>query len=601
MKTNRLLPKLGIRPIIDARRQGVREELEDYILKIAHQFKKLIQAEIKHPTGEQLEIVIPKYCIGRSSEAARCADEFANENVQISLSVTNCWCYGSETVDQTPNIPKAICGINGTERPGAVYLAAACAGHDQFGDPAFSIYGEDVQQKNALEIPQDIAKKVLMFVKAGLAVASMRNRSYLSLGYCSMGIAGSIVNPYFFNDYFNMRTDFVDMSEIQRRLVQHIYDEAEYKKAMAWVKQYCKEGKDYNAQGRQQSLEEKKWAWEVSVKMALIMRDLMIGNPKLKEMGFAEEADGHNALLAGFQGQRQWTDFMPNGDFAEAVLNSTYDWNGIRNPYLLATENDSLNGASMMLANLLTGLPQQFSDVRTYWSPEAVKKATGEQLTGLAKGGVIHLINSGPTHTQATGAISDKDGMPMIKTSWETNEAEQLDCLKEIEWCTGLLEYFRGGGYSTRFYSKAGMKATMLRLNITRGLGPYLQIAEGHVVRVGDKIHNIIDMRTNPSWPTTYFVPNTNVNGSNAFRSVYDVMNNWGCNHTALCYGHIGAQLITLAAMLRIPVAMHNIADKDIFRPKSWVSFGTHNLEAADFRACANYGPIYGKTRTFTT
>ncbi len=584
------LPKVGIRPVIDGRERGVRESLEVQTMNMAKAAAKLIEENLRFPGGEKIECVIADTTIGGVAEAALCADKFEREGVGVSLTVTPAWCYGTEVMDSHPLMPKAVWGFNGTERPGAVYLAAALAGYTQKGLPAFGIYGRDVQDAGDQNIPEDVQEKILRFVKAALAMAQMKGKSYLSLGYTSMGIAGSMVNPDFFQDYLGMRTEFVDMSEVRRRIDEGIYDKAEYEKALAWTKKNCKEGPDFNSQETQSSRERKDWEWEIVVKMTLIFRDLMIGNPKLKEAGFGEEAHGRNAIAGGFQGQRQWTDFYPNGDFSEAILCSSFDWNGIREAFVFATENDSLNAVPMLFGHLLTNTAQIFSDVRTYWSPEAVKRVTGVKLEGLAKDGFIHLINSGPTTLDATAQQRDKDGNPAMKPFWEITEEEAQRCLDNTVWCPGDKGYFRGGGFSSLFRTAGQMPVTMSRLNLVKGLGPVLQIAEGYTIELEDAVHNVLDRRTNPSWPTTWFVPRTT--GKGAFKDVYSVMANWGANHGAISYGHIGADLITLASLLRIPVCMHNVDEDKIFRPSAWNAFG-EDKEGADYRACANFGPVY--------
>jgi len=585
-------PKVGIRPIIDGRRKGIRESLEEQTMRMAKSTANLITKNLRHSNGLPVECVIADTTIGGVAEAARCADKFAKAGVGVSLSVTPCWCYGMETIDMDPLIPKAIWGFNGTERPGAVYLSAALAGHDQLGLPAFGIYGKNVQDQDDETIPQDVKEKLLQFTKAGLAVATMRGKSYLSIGGVSMGIAGSQVTPSFFQDYLGMRTEYVDMSEIIRRIEEEIYDKEEYKKALSWVKENCPEGEDRNKESLRHSRSQKDAEWEMVVKMTLIARDLMVGNPKLAELGFVEEAEGHNAIVAGFQGQRQWTDHFPNGDFMEAILNTSFDWNGIREAFVFATENDSLNGISMLFNHLLTDRAQIFSDIRTYWSPEAVKRVTGKELTGLAKNGILHLINSGATTLDATGEQKE-DGKSTMKPFWEITEDEVKRCLARVRWSPASLEYFRGGGYSSTFYTKGVMPVTMVRINLIKGLGPVIQIAEGYTVDLPPQVHRILDERTDPTWPTTWFAPR--LTGKGAFRDVYSVMNNWGANHGAISYGHIGKDLITLASMFRIPVPMHNIPEEKIFRPKAWASFGTKDLESADFRACENFGPLHGR------
>jgi len=586
------MPKIGIRPIIDGRERGVRESLEDQTMGLAERVAEFLEENLRHPNGMPVECVIADSTIGGVAEAAAAEEKFQREGVGVSLSVTPSWCYGTETIDQNPLRPKAIWGFNGSERPGAVYLAAAAAGHNQKGLPVFKIYGEDVQDAGDESIPEDVKEKILKFVKAGLAVATMKGKSYLSMGGVSMGIAGSIVDEEVFQDYLGMRNEYIDMSEFTRRIEEEIYDQEEFEKAMEWVNENCTEGKDNNPEEEQFSRDEKDEQWEFVVKMTLIARDLMVGNPKLKEIGYGEEAMGHNAIAAGFQGQRQWTDYFPNGDFMEAILNSSFDWNGIREAYIMATENDSLNAVPMLFNHLLTNRAQIFSDVRTFWSPEAIERVTGKKLTGRAENGIIHLINSGSTTLDGTGKMKDEDGNPVMKEFWNISEEEVDACLEATEWRPANLGYFRGGGYSSQFLSEGGMPVTMARMNTVKGLGPVLQIAEGYTVDIDPEIHEVLNQRTDPTWPTTWFVPN--LTGEGAFKDVYSVMNNWGSNHGAISYGHIGDQLITLASMLRIPVNMHNVGEERIFRPDAWNLFGTKDLESADYRACKNFGPLYG-------
>ncbi len=585
------LPKVGIRPVIDGRRQGVRESLEDQTMNMAKAAADLITKNLQHANGLPVECIIADTTIGRFAEAAECAEKFAREGVGVSLTVTPCWCYGTEVMDTDPLIPKAVWGFNGTERPGAVYLAAALAGYNQKGLPAFGIYGRDVQDQDDTTVPDDVKEKILNFVRSGLAVAEMKGKAYLAMGGVSMGIAGSVVNQEFFLDYLGMRSEMVDMSEFIRRIDREIYDEEEFKHAMEWVKKYCKEGADENPVQMQASRERKDYEWEMVVKMTIIARDMMIGNPKLAELGYGEEAAGFNALISGFQGQRQWTDHFPNGDFMEAMINSSFDWNGIREAFIMATENDSLNGVSMMFGHLLTNTSQIFSDVRTYWSPEAVKRVTGKALQGIAENGIIHLINSGSTTLDATGQMK-KSGKSIMKPFWEITDEDVEKCLKATVWSPANQGYFRGGGFSSNFNTVGEMPVTMSRVNLVKGIGPVLQIAEGFTVDLDAKVHEILDLRTDPTWPTTWFVPN--LTGKGAFRDVYSVMANWGANHGAISYGHIGDRLVTLASMLRIPVNMHNVPETRIFRPGAWGMFGTDNPEGADFRACKIYGPLYG-------
>ena len=580
-------PKVGIRPTIDGRERGVRESLEAQVMTMAQTTASFISANLKYPDGQPVECVIADTCIGGVAEAAATAEKFERSGVGVSLTVTPAWCYGAETLDMDPYIPKAIYGFNGTERPGAVYLAAALAGHNQKGLPAFGIYGKDVLDAGDTTIPGDVAEKILRFVKAGIAVAMMKGKSYLSLGGVSMGIAGSIVDADFFQSYLGMRNEYVDMTEFLRRMDEEIYDKAEFEKALAWTKKYCKEGKDYNTKPKSQR--EKAVEWEKVVKMAMLTRDMMAGNPKLVEMGFREEGLGHNAILAGFQGQRQWTDYQPNGDFLEAILNSSFDWNGRRPPYLVATENDSLNGVAMLFGFLLTNTAQMFSDIRTYWSPEAIQRVTGTKPEGAAANGLIHLINSGASALDFTG-MQEIDGKPAVKPWWEITDTEVEQCLEATTWYPAITEYFRGGGFSSEFLTRGGMPVTISRINLVKGLGPVLQIAEGYTVYLPGEMNRILTQRTNPTWPTTWFVPR--LTGKGAFKSVYSVMANWGANHCASSYGHIGADLITLASVLRIPVNMHNVEEERIYRPSAWSMFGS-DKEGADYRACKNYGPLY--------
>lgn len=584
------LPKIGIRPAVDGRRNGVRESLEETTMQLAKMVEQFLSKELRHYNGEPVEFVIADTCIGGVAEAARAADKFAQEGVGVSITVTPCWCYGSETMDMDPHIPKAVWGFNGTERPGAVYLAAVLAGHNQKGLPAFGIYGEDVQDTGDENIPEDVKAKLLGFAKAGLAVAMLRGKSYLSMGSVSMGIAGSMVQEDFFQKYLGMRNEYIDMSEFVRRLDLELYNRDEYEKAYKWAKEKLTEGEDLNKESFKRSDEQKEKDWQTSVKMALIAKDLMVGNEKLAEIGYGEEAMGHNALIAGFQGQRQWTDHFPNGDFMEAILNSSFDWNGKRAPYLLATENDTLNAVTMAMGHLLTNTAQIFADVRTYWSPDAVKRVSNKELTGKAEKGVIHLLNSGAAALDGTGQQS-KDGKPMIKPFWEITDEEVDACIEHTSWHPASTEYFRGGGYSSSFATKGEMPVTIARINMIHGLGPVLQIAEGYTVELEKDVHDILNKRTDPTWPTTWFAPN--LTGTGAFTDVYSVMNNWGANHCAVSYGHIGHDLITMASMLRIPVNMHNVEAERIFRPSAWNMFGTENVESADYRACQSFGPLY--------
>jgi len=592
---NRLIggmPKIGIRPTIDGRRRGVRESLEDQTMNMAQSVARFLSENLTHPNGMPVECVIADTTIGGVAEAARAAEKFAREGVGVSLTVTPCWCYGAETLDLDPYTPKAIWGFNGTERPGAVYLAAALAGHTQKGVPAFSIYGRDVQDAGDTEIPADVQGKLLQFARAGLAVARMRGKSYLSLGGTSMGIAGSTVDHSFFESYLGMRVEPVDMTELIRRIDEGIYDQEEFKRAYAWAKDNLKEGKDYNPPENQRSRKQMEEEWATSIKMAMITRDMMVGNPRLDELGFGEEALGRNAIAAGFQGQRQWTDHFPNGDFMETILNTTFDWNGIRQPYMLATENDSLNGVTMLFGHLLTGGAQIFADVRTYWSADSVERVTGYRPEGLAENGFLHLINSGSAALDGTGEAL-VDGKPVMKSWWEVTPEDAQKMMDATTFHPAITEYFRGGGWSTRYRTRGDMPVTLARINIVKGLGPALQIAEGYTVELPDEVHDILDERTNPTWPTTWFAPR--LTGEGAFRDVYTVMYNWGANHGAFAYGHIGKDLITLASMLRIPVYMHNVPEENIFRPSAWNAFGTAERESADFRACETFGPLYGQ------
>ena len=587
-------PVIGIRPIIDGRRGPlkVRESLEDQTMNMAKAAKALFEENLRYSNGEPVKVVIADTTIGRVAEAAACAAKFKKEGVDITLSVTPCWCYGSETMDMDPNTIKGVWGFNATERPGAVYLAAVLAAHAQKGLPAFGIYGKDVQDADDTSMPDDVKEKLLRFARSAVAVATMRGKSYLQIGSTCMGIAGSVIDPDFIEEYLGMRVESVDEVEIIRRMTEGIYDEAEFQKALAWTKAKCKEGFDKNPEFVRKSDEQKEKDWEFVVKMMCIIKDLMNGNANLPE-GCEEEAVGHNAIAAGFQGQRQWTDFYPNADFAEALLNTSFDWEGIREPYILATENDVLNGIGMLFMKLLTNRPQMFADVRTHWSADAVKRVTGYDIEGKAKdaGGFIHLINSGACCLDACGEVKDENGNGIMKEWYNVTEADADKILEATTWNAADNGYFRGGGYSSRFLTRAEMPATMIRLNLVKGLGPVLQIVEGWTVNLPDEVSDTIWKRTDYTWPCTWFAPRCT--GEGPFKSAYDLMNNWGANHGAISYGHIGADIITMASMLRIPVALHNVPEEKIFRPACWGAFGTKDLEGADFRACENYGPLY--------
>lgn len=582
-------PTIGIRPVIDGRWGGIREGLEAQTRAMAQAAKQLIESNLFYTDGTPVQVVVFDGTIGGGAEAARCHEQFSKQNVVGTLSVTPCWCYGSETVDFDPLTVKAVWGLNGTERPGAVYLAAAMAVHAQRGLPAFAIYGRDVQDKDDTVIPQDVADKILRFARAAIAVGCMRNKAYVGLGSVAMGIGGSFLDGNLMQKYFGIRAEWVDMSEINRRITLGIYDQAEYERELKWIHANCPEGRDPNPQPK--SKEEKEKQWEFVAKMTLVIRDILLGNPKLNDIGWHEEALGRNAILGGFQGQRMWTDWLPNGDYSEAILNSSFDWNGAKEPLILATENDTLNGMSMLFTKLLTQRASIFADVRTYWSPEAVERVTGWKPQGKASQGFMHLINSGAAALDGTAMAKDADGNPTIKPWWEMTKSDIQGCLSATKWSQANYGYFRGGGFSSQFKTEAEIPVTMLRMNMVDGLGPVLQVAEGYTVLLPDKVHNTLLDRTDPTWPSTWFVPR--LTGKGAFRDVYSVMANWGANHGAFTYGHIGADILTLASMLRIPVSMHNVEETQIFRPHAWSAFGTQDPESADYRACAAYGALY--------
>ena len=590
-------PVIGIRPTIDGRRGKikVRESLEDQTMNMAKAAAKLIEDNVYYSNGEHAKVIIADTTIGRVAEAAACADKFKKAGVDITLTVTPCWCYGAETMDMDPMTIKAVWGFNGTERPGAVYLASVLATHAQKGLPAFGIYGHEVQEADDDTIPADVGEKILRFARAAVAVATMRGKSYLQIGSVTMGIGGSIISPEFFEEYLGMRVESVDEVEIIRRMTEGIYDENEYKKALKWIKEKCRPDFDKNPKGMQKTPAEKEKDWEFTAKTACIIKDLFNGNKNLPE-GREEEAVGHNVIVGGFQGQRQWTDFYPNCDFPESILNSSFDWNGAREPYILGTENDTLNAASMLFMKLLTGRAQMFADVRTYWSGEAVKRVTGYEIKGKAKeaDGFIHLINSGACCVDACGEVKDENGLPTMKKWWEVTDKDINTMMNATTWPYADLGYFRGGGYSSRFVTRAEMPATMIRLNLIKGLGPVLQIVEGWTIKLPDEVTDKLWKRTDYTWPCTWFTPR--VTGKGAFKSAYDVMNNWGANHGAISYGHIGADLITMCSMLRIPVCMHNVDEEDIYRPAAWNAFGM-DKEGQDYRACAAYGPMYKNVR----
>ncbi len=594
----RMNMKIGIRPIIDGRWGGIRESLEEQTMAMARNAAKLISENLRYQDGTPVQCVIGCTTIGGGKEAAMVEEQFSKENVIATLSVTPCWCYGSETMDLNPGTIKAVWGLNATERPGAVYLAAVMAAHAQRGLPAFSIYGEHVQDRTDTEIPEDVKEKILRFARAAIAVGQMKNKAYVNFGGVSMGIGGSYCDANFMQKYLGVRAEWLDLTEILRRVTLEIYDHEEYERARRWIRENCPVGFDKNAGKNlpdiilRSKVVPKEQDWDFVAKFSLIVRDILFGNPKLGEMGWHEEALGKNAIAGGFQGQRQWTDWLPNGDFTEAIMATSFDWNGLKPPFAFATENDTLNGVSMLFATLLTGKAPCFHDVRTYWSPEAVKRVTGKELKGLAENGIIHLINSGATALDGTGAAMDENGRGTMKEWWNMTEADVKACLKATDWCPADLEYFRGGGYSSHFKCDAEMPVTMLRVNIIDGVGPTLQIAEGYTVWLPDEVHTVLDQRTDPTWPTTWFAPR--LTGKGAFQDVYSVMANWGANHGVTVGGHVGADLITLASMLRIPVSIHNVPEEKIFRPHVWAGFGKgDDSTATDYRACAHFGPLY--------
>lgn len=590
-------PKIGIRPIIDGRWGGVRESLEAQTMAMAQAAKTLIEG-LKYPDGTPVQVVIAPGTIGSGAEAAKCEESFSTQNVVATLSVTPCWCYGMETMDLNPLTIKGVWGFNGTERPGAVYLAAVLGAYAQKGLPAFSIYGHDVQDQNDASVPADVQEKILRFAKCAVAVGWMRNKAYVNMGGVSMGIVGAFCDPQMFQKYFGIRAEWVDMTEILRRIHLGIYDHDVYELALAWVKKNCKEGRDVNAGKDLPDVIRKSKAvpedkdFEFVTKMTLVMRDILFGNPKLAEMGWHEESLGKNAVAGGFQGQRNWTDWLPNADFTESILASTFDWNGPKMPTAFATENDTLNGVAMMLGTLITNTAPCFHDVRTYWSPEAVERVTGKKPTGKAANGFIHLINSGATAMDCTGAAKNEKGEGVMKPFWEMTDADVQACLAATDWCRANYEYFRGGGFSSHFKTLAEMPVTMIRANIVEGVGLVVQIAEGDTVTLPDDVHRVLDQRTDPTWPTTWFAPK--LTGEGAFADVYSVMANWGANHGVTVYGHVGAEMLTLCSMLRIPVSMHNVPAEKVYRPHSWAAFGTQDTQAADYRACEHYGPLYG-------
>jgi L-fucose/D-arabinose isomerase len=590
------MPKIGIRPCIDGRANGVRESLEAQTMNMARSAAELITANLRHANGLPVECVIAPTTIGGVTEAALCADVFASENVTATLTVTPCWCYGTETMDTDPLTIKAVWGFNGTERPGAVYLAAVMAAHNQYGLPAFSIYGRDIQDAGELTIPKDVSEKILRFAKCAMVAGYIKGKSYASIGGTCMGIAGSITDPLFYLKYFGIRVEWLDQTEIVRRIERGIYDPKEYKRAKEWVAHYCREGPDYFADsGDSYSRGEKDTQWEWVIKATMIIRDIMIGNPALKELGYPEEALGRNAIFGGVQGQRQWTDHYPNHDFSESILSTSFDWNGIREPMILATENDHLNGISMLIGHLISDSASVFADVRTYWSPDSIQRVTGWRPDKAASNGIIHLINSGAAALDGCGQQRDQAGTPVMKPFWDITSEDADACLKATLWDPANIGYFRGGGFSSQFVTRAQMPVTMIRVNITDGQGPTVQIAEGYTVDLPEAVSKVLYERTDKTWPCTWFAPR--LNGVGPFKDVYSVMSYWGANHGSFNFGHIGDQVITLCSMLRIPVVMHNVDEQRIFRPHAWGAFGTKDPENADLQACRNFGPLYGLRR----
>jgi len=584
------LPVIGIRAVIDPRRK-VYNRTYGQTQDMASSVADYLSDHVKYPNSLPLKCVVYQKCVSNIVEAQECSDYFKHLNVGAVITVATGWCYPLETMLLDAGIPHAVWGFNGTERPGAVFLAALTAACNLKGLPMFKIYGKEVREKDDKRIPEDVGRKLLSFTRAALAASLMKGKSYLSLGTVSMGISGCISDELFFQQYLGMRISYVDMSEIQRRMNKGIYDPEELSKAIEWFSNNCKEGVDYNDPSLMHTKEQKAEDARDSIKLAIIVKDMMKGNQKLQDMGYEEEAAGYGAVAGGFQGQRAWTDQNANGDFMEAILNSTFDWNGRREPIVIATENDSSNAVSMLFGYLLTHTPQIFCDVRTYWSPETVKRITGEELEGRAKGGMIHLLNSGAAALEGSGCLT-KDGKPVIKPYWEMTEDDIKSCLQSTRWSPAMLDQFLAGGFSSTYSTKGEMPVTITRLNMVYGIGPVLQIAEGYTYEASPNIHMNLLGRTDPTWPSTWFVPNT-IPGDAAYNDVYSVMESWGANHCSMSYGHIGSELITLASMLRIPVTMHNVETNNLFRPALWKAYGTKELEAADRYACAALGPLY--------
>ncbi len=580
-------PKIGIRPTIDGRENGVRESLEVQTMTMANTLKSHIENNYCYPDGTPVQVVVAESTIGRYKEATDCEELFEKNNVCASITVTPCWCYGMEVIDLHPTRIKAVWGFNGTERPGAVFLNAVLSAHNQLGLPAFGIYGSEVMDNDRTDIPDDVIPKIDKFIKGALAVGQLKNKSYLQIGGVSMGIAGSLVDFSLFQKYFNMNVVQVDMIEIMRRIDEGIFNPNEFETARAWVSENCTEIPDINKEHLKLTDLEIEEGLDFVTKMTLIIKDMMHGNEWLRNNGYNEEGLGNNSIAGGFQGQRQWTDYLPNGDFSETILNSSFDWNGPKSPTILSTENDALNGITMLFGHLLTNTAQVFCDVRTYWSPEAIKNLGNFTIDENLEDGMLHLINSGSAALDGTGKMRDENGNPVIKPFYDVTDEDMKNCLQATKWPVANREYFRGGGFSTNYLSEGEIPFTMTRVNLVNG-EPSIQIIEGKSIEISNDLYNAINDRTDPTWPSTFFIPNENTP-----LSTYEVMNNWGANHCVLTYGHVGDLFITLASMLRIPVSLHNIEEDRIYRPTMWTHYGTLDKTGSDFRTCEKLGPLY--------
>lgn len=593
-------PTIAITPVADGR-AGAYESNVAGTWRMAEKVSRLIESRVRLPDGTAPRVVVAPEIVYGPRSGALAQEYFQREGVSANIWVSRSWSYSDELMSACIGIgstewQQAAYGLNQTDRPGAVWLKAFCAAMDEKKRPIFSIYNPDLEDESG-DLSPYVAGRILRFARAAVAAAEMRGKNYLSVGGVSMGIIGSDARRNSFLQTFGMGTVSVDMVAIRGRIDQGFYDHEELESAFKFMKKNFKFSFDESQGPRPRDLDE---LIRETLRMTIIVRDLMIGNPKLasskvgKAQGFkanVERAQGANAIMAGTQGQRQWTDLYPNFDVTESILNSSFDWNGFRAPFVVATENDSKNGIGMLAANLVSGgMSQLFADIRTNWTPESVKKATGKDISRIAPQGFIDKRNSGAGALEYAldlfGLVKGGAGMSVQDVAEavraDANIQDRLirDACAGTTYMTAALEYFPGDGLSSHFRTPGGIPMTAYRYNM---IGDELtcSVVEGATVELPRDVADCIGRITDRTWPETYWVPRG--------MSSFEYMSRIGPNHDGNSFGLIGADLLTLNAMLRVPVDMHNVPREDIFRPTFWDRCG-----GDDFRACEKLGPVYG-------